>query len=77
MTSLWVVSRTYLSIQSTTPNLLQAGDIWEFSGQVTDDNRTVVEKDLGGFWTGVSRMEEVLLINGGYRFRREDAQADY
>ena len=69
MTSLWVVSRTYLSIQSTTPNLLQAGDIWEFSGQVTDDNRTAVEKDLGEALDGcLENGGEVLLIMEGTDF---------
>ena len=44
---LWVVSRTYITLQDTTPNIRSTGDIWEFTAQVTDDNRTAVIKDSG------------------------------
>ncbi len=68
-TYLWVVSRTYVSLQSTTPNIRQAGDIWEFSGQVTDDNRTAFEKDLGQALDGCDENGgEVLLIMEGTDF---------
>ena len=43
----WVVSRTYLSIVSTDPNIRQSGDLWDFTAQVTDDNTTSV-RDGGG-----------------------------
>ena len=43
----WVVSRTYISIVSTDPNFRQSGDLWSFTGQVTDDNTTQV-RDAGG-----------------------------
>lgn len=43
----WVVSRTYLSVDSTSPNIRQSGDIWDFTAQVTDDNTTTV-RDSGG-----------------------------
>jgi len=44
---MWVVSRTFVSLQSTTPNLRSSGEIWEFTAQVTDDNRTPVLRDRG------------------------------
>jgi plastocyanin len=37
---LWVVSRTLITLQSATSGAMSSGDIWEFSGQITDDNRT-------------------------------------
>ena len=37
---LWVVSRTLISLQSATSGAMSSGDTWEFSAQVTDDNRT-------------------------------------
>ena len=43
----WVVSRTYLSVDSTSSNLRQSGDIWDFTAQVTDDNTTSI-RDSGG-----------------------------
>ena len=43
----WVVSRTYLSVVSTDPNLRQSGDLWSFTAQVTDDNTTQI-RDAGG-----------------------------
>ena len=43
----WVVSRTYLSVVSTDPNIRQSGDLWDFTAQVTDDNTTSV-RDGGG-----------------------------
>ena len=45
--SLWVVSRTYINVQSTSPNIRSNGDLWEFTAVVTDDNRTPFEKDGG------------------------------
>ena len=43
----WVVSRTYLSIVSSEPNIRMTTDIWSFTGQVTDDNTTQI-RDSGG-----------------------------
>ena len=45
--NLWVVSRTYINVQSTSPNIRSNGDLWEFTAVVTDDNRTPFEKDGG------------------------------
>ena len=53
---LWVVSRTYISLVSTTPNIRSSGDIWEFTAQVTDDNRTAFEKDLGQALSGCGEL---------------------
>ena len=43
----WVVSRTYLSVVSTDGNRRQSGDLWDFTAQVKDDNKTL-EFDSGG-----------------------------
>lgn len=43
----WVVSRTYLSVVSTDGNRRQSGDLWDFTAQVKDDNKTL-EYDTGG-----------------------------
>ena len=43
----WVVSRTYLSVVSTDGNRRQSGDLWDFTAQVKDDNKTL-EYDSGG-----------------------------
>ncbi|MEE2625398.1 MAG: hypothetical protein VYD50_03995, partial [Candidatus Thermoplasmatota archaeon] len=53
---LWVVSRTYISLVSTTPNIRSSGDIWEFTAQITDDNRTAFEKDLGQALSGCGEL---------------------
>ena len=45
--SLWVVSRTFVNVQSTSPNVRSNGDLWEFTAVVTDDNKTPFEKDGG------------------------------
>ena len=45
--ALWVVSRTFINVQSTSPNLRSSGDLWEFNAMVTDDNMTPFEKDGG------------------------------
>ena len=37
---MWVVSRTYVDLISTTPNLRSSGEVWQFSAKVTDDNST-------------------------------------
>ena len=55
----WVVSRTYLSIDSTSSNIRQSGDIWDFTAQVTDDNTTSV-RDSGG-----SALDGAVAPNGG------------
>jgi|TARA_B100001094_G_scaffold295134_1_gene316226 heat shock protein beta len=55
----WVVSRTYLSIDSTSPNIRQTGDIWDFTALVNDDNTTSV-RDSGG-----SALDGALAPNGG------------
>jgi len=66
---LWVVSRTYISLQSTTPNIRSSGDIWEFSAQVTDDNRTAFDKDLGQALSGCGVLGgEVSVILEGIDF---------
>jgi len=44
---MWVVSRTYIDLISTTPNKRQSGEIWQFTAQVTDDNRTPALRDTG------------------------------
>ncbi|MGB2037396.1 MAG: DUF4129 domain-containing protein [Candidatus Poseidoniaceae archaeon] len=43
----WVVSRTYVSVISTDGNIRQNGDLWDFTAQVKDDNKTF-EYDSGG-----------------------------
>ncbi|MBT7638246.1 MAG: DUF4129 domain-containing protein [Euryarchaeota archaeon] len=43
----WVVSRSFLSVTSSDPNLRQSGDRWDFTAQVVDDNKTQV-RDSGG-----------------------------
>ncbi len=66
---LWVVSRTYISLQGTTPNIRSSGDIWEFTAQVTDDNRTALIKDAGQALDGCAENGgEVLLIMEGTDF---------
>ena len=46
-TDLWVVSRTYIDLQSSVSGPLMSGQDWYFTAQVTDDNRTAFEKDSG------------------------------
>ena len=46
--NVWVVSRTYLNVISTDENLRQSGDRWDFTAQVTDDNKTATIRDSGG-----------------------------
>ncbi len=43
----WIVSRTHINVVSTDDNVRQSGDMWDFTAQVTDDNKTAV-KDSGG-----------------------------
>ena len=50
----WVVSRTYISIVSTDPNFRQSGDLWSFTGQVTDDNTTQIRDGGGASLDGAS-----------------------
>ena len=45
--SVWVVSRTYIRVISTEDNLRRSGDKWDFTAQVSDDNKTAV-RDAGG-----------------------------
>ncbi len=45
--SVWVVSRTYMQVISTEDNLRRSGDKWDFTAQVSDDNKTAV-RDAGG-----------------------------
>jgi hypothetical protein len=45
--SVWVVSRTYMQVISTEDNLRRSGDKWDFTAQVSDDNKTSV-RDAGG-----------------------------
>ena len=64
-----VVSRTYLQLQNTTPNLRYSGDIWEFTAQVTDDNRTALIKDSGQALDGCgTNGGKVLVIMEGTDF---------
>ena len=66
---LWVVSRTYITLQDTTPNIRSTGDIWEFTAQVTDDNRTAVIKDSGQALDGCgANGGDVLVIMEGTDF---------
>ena len=44
---LWVVSRTYINVQDTSPNVRSNGDEWMFTATVTDDAGTHFEKDSG------------------------------
>ena len=46
--NVWVVSRTYVNVISSDPNLRQSGDRWDFTAQVTDDNKTATVRDSGG-----------------------------
>ncbi|CAI8166308.1 MAG: Uncharacterised protein [Methanobacteriota archaeon] len=46
--SVWVVSRTYINVISAEPNIRQSGDRWDFTAQVTDDNKTAFVRDAGG-----------------------------
>ena len=46
--SVWVVSRTYVNVVQADPNIRQSGDRWDFTAQVTDDNKTVTIRDPGG-----------------------------
>ena len=50
----WVVSRTYISIVSTDSNFRQSGDLWSFTGQVTDDNTTQIRDGGGASLDGAS-----------------------
>jgi hypothetical protein len=45
--SVWVVSRTYMQVISTEDNLRRSGDKWDFTAQVSDDNKTSI-RDAGG-----------------------------
>ncbi|MBJ24430.1 MAG: hypothetical protein CMB64_07160 [Euryarchaeota archaeon] len=49
--NLWIVSQTFIHVESTTAdkkgtNLLTAGDEWEFTAQVLDDNSTPMIPDI-------------------------------
>jgi len=44
---MWVVSRTFVDLISTTPNVRSSGEVWQFTAMVTDDNRTPVLRDTG------------------------------
>jgi hypothetical protein len=45
--SVWVVSRTYMQVISTEDNVRRSGDKWDFTAQVSDDNKTNI-RDSGG-----------------------------
>ncbi|MEC9090667.1 MAG: hypothetical protein VYC11_04790, partial [Candidatus Thermoplasmatota archaeon] len=49
---MWVVSRTYVDLISTTPNLRSTGEYWQFSAKVTDDNSTPALRDPGAALDG-------------------------
>ena len=44
---IWIVSHTHLSIVQTSPNVRGSGDLWDFTAQITDDNKTAI-RDSGG-----------------------------
>ena len=46
--NIWVVSRTFINVIDTDPNIRQSGDRWQVVAQVTDDNKTVTIRDSGG-----------------------------
>ena len=46
--NIWVVSRTFINVIDTDPNIRQSGDRWQVVAQVTDDNKTVSIRDAGG-----------------------------
>ena len=46
--NVWVVSRTYLNVLTSDSNIRQSGDRWDFTAQVTDDNKTATVRDSGG-----------------------------
>ncbi len=51
----WVVSRTFINLvnsECTGQNVCESGDVWEFTAQVTDDNRTPGQMDLGSALSG-------------------------
>jgi hypothetical protein len=43
----WVVSRTFLSVINTDPNIRQSGDLWTVTADVKDDASTAI-RDSGG-----------------------------
>ena len=45
--SVWVVLRTYMQVISTEDNLRRSGDKWDFTAQISDDNKTSI-RDAGG-----------------------------
>ena len=49
---MWVVSRTYVELISTTPNMRSSGEVWQFSAKVTDDNSTPALRDPGAALDG-------------------------
>lgn len=52
--SVWVVSRTYMQVLSAEDNIRRSGDKWDFTAQVTDDNKTLVRDTGGSALTGSS-----------------------
>ena len=44
---LWVVSRTFILVDSDSDNVMSSGDRWALSAVITDDNRTPFLKDGG------------------------------
>jgi len=46
--NVWVVSRTYVNVLTSDSNIRQSGDRWDFTAQVTDDNKTATVRDSGG-----------------------------
>ncbi|SVB88643.1 uncharacterized protein METZ01_LOCUS241497, partial [marine metagenome] len=49
---MWVVSRTYVELITTTSNLRSSGEVWQFSAKVTDDNSTPALRDPGAALDG-------------------------
>jgi hypothetical protein len=57
---LWIVSQTYIHVDSTGSNILTAGDAWSFTAQVLDDNSTPMIPDIS-----VNGLNGVFAPNGG------------
>lgn len=68
----WVVSQTFINLVSAEcagANICESGDVWEFTAQVTDDNRTPGIRDLGSSLSGDGENGgNVSVIFEGYDF---------
>ena len=50
--SVWIVSRTYLGVVDTDPNIRQSGDRWDFTATVKDDAKTPQRDSTGSALNG-------------------------